>query len=399
LRFFALPLALFMLVFNAASQTLTPPSGWTITSLADHLLLRPESMKSGQDLSVEVYDPESANGSLASWLKDRLLTAQVSDNVRNACVPKSTNASASCEARETGAHHYYYAFRTVDGNFRFVHILSKPTLITAAPYLLPLDQIVKSAQAGHGRSRNSGAVAKAPQTTPPRPQNIPGSQAAPTSGHVSLPLEGIYLHLEYQASVGGGIYPVYEPYILFKDGVITNDLSYYPKSNSDLDAWRKRKPREWGRWSKTGSGLSIQWDDPKRKPDVWNKWFVAQPGVRGASLMGRYQSISGGGNTAIGGDMMIAAWSNFQFSRDGGFTAGGGSGASSGGGGTGVSVSTSSKKPTQEGRYSVQDFSITFDYGGGRRETQWFYRYPKSDQGDKGDRVIGVGSKTLTIRD
>lgn len=184
----------------------------------------------------------------------------------------------------------------------------------------------------------------------------------------SYTLEGLYLHLTYTVGIGGAVYTAYKPYALLKDGAVTDDLTYYPQSSDDVAEWRRRKPRAWGRWTKNGSVLSIRWDDSSRKPETWKKWFETRPGSPGLGLKGRFQSLGGGGNTALGGDVMVAAWNSYEFLPDGTVTSGGGSGGSSEGAGTGVSVVTGSQKAEQRGRYRVDGYSIEFQFSDGRRE-------------------------------
>lgn len=204
-------------------------------------------------------------------------------------------------------------------------------------------------------------------------------------------LEAIYLHLSYQMGFGGAVYPTYEPHILFKDGSITDDWNEPPAAAADLPAWKKRNPRAWGRWTKSGNTMSIRWDDPRRKPETWEKWFVARPGTPGLRLDGRYQSLSGGGNTALGGDVASVAWRGYELRADGTVTSSGGAGLSSGGSGTGVSVVTGARRPQQQGTYRIEGYTIQFDFGGNASRA-WFFLYPDSD------RVIGIGGSTYTLK-
>ncbi len=199
-------------------------------------------------------------------------------------------------------------------------------------------------------------------------------------------IKGIYLHLVYRYGFGGFAAATYQPYVLLPDGSITDDLAYYPASDADLPRWRAHKPSAWGNWSQTGSKITIHWHDPERKPETWDKWFIARPGKPGQKLSGLFQSVGGGGNIAFGGNVAIAAWSDFRFSPDGTVTSGGGTGGYSGG--SGASVATSSERAPQQARYEINNYSIRLTYPDGRSETRWFFLYPDSDY------VIGVGAGT-----
>lgn len=195
-----------------------------------------------------------------------------------------------------------------------------------------------------------------------------------------------------RTGMGGAIYPTYEPYAFLKDGTVTDDLSFYPQTDEEIAEWRRRKPRAWGRWTLKGSQVEILWNDARRKPETWNKWFVARPGAISSKLQGRSQSLGGVGNTALGGDVQVVAWSGYEFLPDGRVTIGGGAGASNGGGGTGVSVATGSRRAEQTARYRVDGYSHELESEDGRRLSHWFYLYPDSD------RVIGIGDSTYTLK-
>jgi hypothetical protein len=233
-----------------------------------------------------------------------------------------------------------------------------------------------------------------PSTPPSAP---PASALAAPSGPIEptaadpafqIPIEGVYLHLEYGFGVGGMMTSNYEPYVFLQDGTVTDDLDFYPTSNVDMQTWRTRRPRAWGRWTKNSAAIAITWNDARRKPERWDKWFNAKPGPPGFTLNGFYRSIGGGGNTALGGDVIVAAWKNVEFSADGTVTSGGGSGGTSGGGGTGVGVTASSRDVRQRARYHIEEYAIELEYTAGRKEVRWFYRYPD------GDDVVGIGNGT-----
>lgn len=214
----------------------------------------------------------------------------------------------------------------------------------------------------------------------------------PASGGNEIDLEGVYLHLTYTMGVGGAVYPTHKAHVFLKDGSVTNDLGYFPGSSADVAEWRRRKPRAWGRWSKSGDTISIRWDDARKKPETWTKWFVARAGAGDFRLDGRYQSMGGGGNTALGGDTMTVAWNGYEFRPDGGMTTGGGAAVSSGGSGTGVSVVGSSRRGPRSGRYRIDGYAIEFEFEGGETSRAWFYLYPDSD------RVIGIGEGIYTMK-
>ncbi|BDC47916.1 hypothetical protein F183_A02320 [Bryobacterales bacterium F-183] len=202
----------------------------------------------------------------------------------------------------------------------------------------------------------------------------------------NIAIHGIYLHSESKLGVGGMVVLTYEAYVLLPDGTLTSDLSFYPKSESEVAKWRTSKPRTWGRWKQTGAELSIEWDDPKRKPSQWKKWFVAKPGDQGMTLTGAYRSMGGTGNSALGGNSTVAVWSTLDFASDGTVTTGGGAGSYTAGPGD-TSVATSSQRTPQRVPYAIDGFRISLN-----GEAKWFYRYPDSDN------AIGMGDATYSRR-
>lgn len=397
----------------AAEQDLVPPKNWSVDAAPPALVFRPDNLRSGEDLRVEVHNPQPAQGDLAEWLAKQIRVLQFdSALVGNCRIKAHDEREASCMTPSSEGDQYFYALRTDAGEYRFLHLVMAPRTLAVSRYLFSLKNVLDVARAGRGRVRETAAsVAATPVANADLATAANGTRArtepavVPAGAQIDFtpPIAGLYLHLEYIAGVGGGIYPSYEPYVLLKDGSITDDLGYYPKSTQDMENWRRRKPRAWGRWTESGGRLSIRWDVPARKPETWDKWFVARPADDGMRLSGHYGSIGGGGNTALGGDVMIAAWKSFRFSPDGRVESGGGAGGYNGGGGTGVSVATSSRRAPQQGRYTLNGYRLTIEFGDGRRESMWFYCYPpspkKAGANSKDSSVIGIADSVFTLKD
>lgn len=326
------------------------------------------------------------------------------------------NGYMTCVVKYNGHDNYLYGMELNDGRFRFVHFNMGTSSFGAFRYVSALAQIIRAAQTNSAQSTvtppqqqalssKSGGWPKQGATAPPsQPQRPSASQQpssqpafgeeprttpAATNGTASsyLPeMTGLYLHEEYGSGVGGMITISYEPYILFPDGTITSDLYYIPNSQADMAQWRARKPKWWGTWTKEGEKISIRWNDPRSKPETWERWFAARPGTEAMALTGLYRSMGGGGNTALGGNIMIAAWKDFKFSPGGTVVKGGGSGSMNSG--PGASVATASNKQPAQANYLVHPYTIELHYADGHSERQWFYRFPDSDD------VIGIGGST-----
>ncbi|MCW5619655.1 MAG: hypothetical protein KIS79_00910 [Burkholderiales bacterium] len=386
-------------------QELTPPSGWTVRAGDGRFVLEPGNLKPGERVTVELFDSAAPSGDLASFFQAQLQNSSEAD--RSGCKPRQQPNEVSCVVSDrTSGDRYFHAFKTKDGQYRFMTMLMVPNSLGAMRHLLAIKRITEDAVGNVGRA-GSGEVAAAPtDAVPPQaaattPATADASSPVPASAPAPavavdpsfpVPMEAIYLHQEYGYGVGGMMTIEYKPHIFLKDGTVTTDLAYYPASAADMQTWRNRRPQSWGRWQKTDGKIVITWNDPKRKPSTWNKWFVARPGAPSQRLEGFYQALGGGGNTAMGGDVMIAAWNDYAFSADGTVTSGGGSGSYSGGQHTDVSVATRSRKAVRTGRYSMNGHAIDFAYADGEQERKWFYLYPD------GHKVIGVGASTYVLK-
>ena len=374
------------IVSVCAAQELIAPKDWNVEKQTERFVFQPSNLAAGRNVQIEIYDAEPLPENLQAWLTEQMRGHGASSSDLTACRPnRRKEDETSCVTKSGGGDQYWYAFRTLDKQARFAHVTMSPNTLSAMRYIRSTGRLLESAKANTARAGGEAPPAKTAVAPAAYPAQLPAPLPVSSPGvSYTVPVEGLYLHLEYIAGVGGAIYPSYEPYILLPDGAITDDLGYYPSSGADMSNWRRRKPRAWGRYTKNGSTLSIRWDDSRRKPEAWEKWFVAKAGTEGMRLSGRYQSIGGGGNTSLGGTVMVAAWSNYRFSPDGIVTSDQGSG-----GGT-PNVSVLSQQAAKRAAYQISGYTIDLQYGDGHRERAWFFRFPDSDD------AIGVGSKMLS---
>lgn len=403
------------------------------------LLLTPSA---NAPVSAEVYDPEEASGALEDWFVQR------AENVGAAgsqCRPSNKNSYVTCVVKIDGHDNYLYGMQLNDGRYRFVRFnMGTVSAFGAFRYVGALSQIVRGAQTSAAQSSagaqpqqsaqaasgGRGGWKKLGDAAPPTPEaqsetaqgqpklqiRLPQSQSSQTQTLQTQPpqtqplqtpgqtqlatqppsnfmpqMTGLYLHEEYGFGVGGMMIIEHNPYVLFPDGTITSDLDYMPSSEADIARWRAREPKHWGNWTKNGANINIRWNDPRSKPETWEKWYVARPGTEGMPMAGFYQSLGGGGNTALGGTVMIAAWKDFDFSPNGTVVKGGGSGSMTDG--PGASVATSSTRRPGQANYRIHPHSIELQYADGHSERRWFYLFPDSDD------VIGIGESTYIRKD
>lgn len=358
----------FAMALVAQDAALVAPKGWTMERQGSRTVFRPGDLKSGETLAVEVDDPVAAGGDLREWTR-----ARVAPQLADKCPwDVARQGEVSCTVSGAGGVHFHYGVRTKTGHDSFAHVFAGPSAMTAMRYAYAVQGLLDGAAAG---KRPAGA-----------PEVLHAPAPVPVTPGFAVPLENLYLHLEYRAGVGGGVYPNYVPYLFLKDGTVTDDLSYYPTSVNDIAAWRRRDPRGWGKWTRSGGVISIQWDDARRKADRWEKWVETRAGAPGKTLTGTYRSISGGGNTALGGDAMVVAWGLYEFFADGTVVVGGGASSSN------STVTTGARRAEQRARYRIDGYTITLTFAGGRSERQWFYLYPDSDG------ALGIGERVFSQR-
>jgi hypothetical protein len=416
-----------LLAASGSTNELPPPKGWTLWSKPQMLVYDSINPQTNKGVRIEMKDSEAPEGELQAYLERNLRSMGYPEEATRNCRPRSRRGGkeVSCSTTSPEGAHTFYAIRTNDGQYRFVHALAVPTLSVMLPQLMNTKRILDAAENNQGRSGTNATVRAAtepPQTasdprgTPPQPPGRQGGTAgsgwgdspapatdrnsttanpSPEGGSLPFQLEAIYLHLKYTTGVGGGVYPEYKPYLYFRNGLVTTDLAVYPRSTAEFEAWRKRRPQAWGRWTRNGDTIRIEWPPSSRgprKPEELKDWHTARQGSSGMQLQGAYQSLGGGGSTTMGGDVMVAAWRNLEFLPGGKVRTGGGSSMSSGGGGTGVSTTSSSRRKEQILDYHIEGNRIDFVDSSGQRRSEWFFLFPNSDD------VIGVANSVYQTR-
>jgi hypothetical protein len=208
-----------------------------------------------------------------------------------------------------------------------------------------------------------------------KPANVPA--AKPGQGLSASQLKQVIMHLEYKMGVGGAIYPTYNAYLLLADGSIYKQPTMNPY-DLDVAASRRDEPEKWGTWRAEGGGLQVSWPSERRPADRSSFWKATSykevsPARQGETLTGQFKTISGTGNTALGGDAMVVASANITFASNGQFTL-----AKSGGGSVGNWASSS--KSHETGTYRLEKYTIELKYQNGHVERRFFYFYPDSRQ-------------------
>ncbi|MBX3243810.1 MAG: hypothetical protein KF685_05080 [Acidobacteria bacterium] len=182
-------------------------------------------------------------------------------------------------------------------------------------------------------------------------------------------VERISLLVDYESGYGGAVYPVYNPYVFFKNGIVAKE----PKvaiDEMDLKARSKDDALRWGTWKRSGGKVVITWDGVNRRGKQETKeadWpgYTAHPAGRNDTLEGAWSSTGGGGNIAFGGSVGVLTSKRFTFTRDGKFTTE--NLAST----TGPNIAAYSKKNTA-GRYKISGNVIELVFNSGDKRRLFF---------------------------
>jgi hypothetical protein len=203
----------------------------------------------------------------------------------------------------------------------------------------------------------------------------------PGAGLKDNQIYGMFLRSYYAIGVGGAGYIQYEPYLYLKDGTVYND-PYLAPNSFNVALSKKEEPQKWGKWTRKGNTFTILWNESDDgKPDTEDV-LPTEPGSNNQRLNGYFESLSGGGNTAFGGNTSIAVYRGFTFKPDGTFTRDGGASATTGNDYTGDSpnVTASSQSATTRGTYKISGYNLELKFADG---TVW--RRAFSLGGDKKD--------------
>ena len=218
-----------------------------------------------------------------------------------------------------------------------------------------------------------GGNAPAAKPTTAAPRAVINT-ASGQSAKVAADIEGFGFDSCTRVGYGGMVMYVPCPVVLFKNGVALTDVEGLSEP-AGLAAHRAANPKKWTQWRRQGDRVQLT------KTDGWKSityTSVYSTLPKNFTLDGRYHSMSGGGNTAMGGGQAVAAWSDYLFRRDGSVQRDGGAGASSTG--SGVDVTASGSAASKTGRYRVDGLILAIDYDDGSRERRIIIADPE-DQG------------------
>lgn len=213
-------------------------------------------------------------------------------------------------------------------------------------------------------------------------------------------VEGVYFKSYTSFGVGGLMTQEYEPVVLFNDG------SYYEVEGPalediDLAAARQAKPRDWGRWTRSGDSFTFTNDRGKTSTTrlQGGSFFKAFGGdATGGRLSATYSRVSGGGNSALGGELTIGSQTDLTFNPDGTFGRKSGGGAIGSGSQSGVGMGVSGRSGGA-GRYAIDRYTITLTGPDGRPQRQFFAFGSKGNPAQVATNMLFLGDRVfVTLR-
>ena len=243
-----------------------------------------------------------------------------------------------------------------------------------------------------GRMNTSGARLKAlasdtaaPTQSPPAPAPLPPN----TTAGPSADLERVVFDLSYSYGVGGAVYPKYAPLYLFKDGGACRCADLAP-GDVELAQLRRTRPEDVGTWTRAGADYAVTYADGER--DTLDASIGPPALIPNGRLAGRFGSIGGGGNTALGGNTIVIASKDYEFRPDGTFYQ-----ESFGGGGNSFVYAGASRSTL--GRWRLDGATLSLTYPDGTRLRTSVYWSAKGDLVNGVPDAIWIGGKAYTLED
>lgn len=238
------------------------------------------------------------------------------------------------------------------------------------------------------------------QAAAPRPAPAPGGTAPGAPSRNWAAVEGVYFRSASSFGVGGMAIIEFRPLVLFRDGTYY-EIDGRPLEDVDLAAERQAHPRRFGRWTRSGerfvlTGSNGKPNDYALQGGAFFKAFAAEPGTM---LDRGYKRVSGGGNTAMGGEMMIAVSGKYAFTADGRFQQGTSVGAFNSGASTGVASTVGSRRSAAPGSYTLDRHTLTLRRPGGSTKRVFFAFASRKNPPQLSRDMIFIGDDGYTSDD
>jgi hypothetical protein len=362
-----------------AQENLAPPPGWSKSVAGGDVTF--VKREGGSRLVVKKLTPLS--GSLRSWF-----TRQTERDG----AARGQLTSPGTVSSKNGQYVVVRSFRTTNGSQSVIYsgyavgdqgrflIFSGSGPLSLVNAVKDLDQLGQQLgnqdMAASKRGGNAPTSARSAKTV----TASSGPKLSPIKARGTLKssqILGIYLSESYTTGVGDMMILEYNPVLLLRDGSARRDLEI-PPLDVNLAQDKSSNAKDWGRWTRQGAKFSVKFAG--ETADEVKASYKTRPARPGETLLRGYTSMGGGGNTAMGGDVMTFYSNSYIFTRDGRFALK----SSGGGSSSNVSALSSSKNG---GRYRLDGHALTLKFNDGRQIRKLFYFYPNDNKSD----VIGIG--------
>jgi hypothetical protein len=379
---------LLVLSIGAISQTAIPaPDGWKQQQSGSHYTYTPNSGLA-TNFAYELFPVEKNTGTeLTDWLDKAAEKTIASEGFT---IP----ASGKIERRDFQSIKIYgtivkdrsgkpwnlflMAYLKPDNTIRYARIIypgspKNDYLVTAANHFGALAKKEGTLAAGSNPSAtdkketdNNNKTTRTKTTTP---------LTAPGQGLKPAAIKGVVIHEESGIGVGGMVIIEYNPYLMLANGTVYRSPEVAPY-DLDVAASKTAEPNKWGTWKLEGKTMIVTLPyKGVMKTERWNNWFWTKVPQPNEKLKGAFETIGGGGNTALGGNTMIMYSKTITFNDKGQFT----TKKTSGGSNSDFDVNTTTyAKSNAAGIYRLDGYSIEMKYNNGEVVRKLFYFYPDS---------------------
>lgn len=204
--------------------------------------------------------------------------------------------------------------------------------------------------------------ATAPASPAPREPAAAAPAPVPVPAATLQQIDSFAFATRPKMGLGGFIALDIYPVVLFRNGELLTDVRGL-RFAGGLDAHRAAQPGAWTRWRRDGGQLQ------QLKAGQWaNLPFKQTYATLPADLRlaGRFRSVGGTGNVAVGGAQSVTVVDEYRFGADGRVVRSGAVGSTAAAGDT--AVATRGGPGERSGRYRVDGLLLRIDYDDGTRE-------------------------------
>lgn len=374
--------------FNIAiCQTVTPIAGWVVDKEKDTKILSSQSTsQDGKSIVYDIRKQTTAELETTDWFTAAIKAdiqkeqwTEPAKGITSEAYNIQLYVTAITDAASKKWFILYMGYGFGKKQVRLARVVSSPE---GSFFQTNGGIATKHFTSLAKQDENSNTTIAATEVQEPVKEKQPVKTKEPlvntkAKGTPTVNINTVIMHLEYEAGMGGAIYPVYNAYILFKDGSIYKHPVTSP-ADLDMASSKQTEPKKWGTWTMSNDKLILYWplEKPKYQNSTWEKssYKNVLPAKKNETLEGSFKTLTGGGNTALGGDVLVVAAANIAFNQQGKFTLAKTAGVSSG---SDVWENTNSKTG-EAGIYTLNGYTIELKYNNGKTQRQFFYFYPDS---------------------